>query len=245
MALRDSLNNQTLFADINRDTTTVDSVLVPAGGAEWTFAWDGLYTGDSLAAYRLGDTADTLQALSLQNAVIVDTLSERWVRVENNNEGIRYQDKGLDTEEVSDSVGTAKIVLLCKGSHTSGFAVCVWEATNSDLPGDNRIYPSITSSGTVRMVHEGDNNSQNFTTSNSISVDTETTIYVSWDVGRDSLAVKVGANAWEVSSENIEEFGVSNQLNATAIGEIGAGSSDDAKIYIRDLKIWQEWKKTE
>jgi len=216
----------------------------PPVGHDWTFAWDGLALDDSLAAYKNGSIDDTLQALELAGAaVIVDTLGSRWVRIKLNNQGIRYQDLGLDTSVINDSLGTVAMTILVRSYAPTAF-VSFWEATNSTAPFNNRIYLSITTTGTLRGVHEGNNNSESMTSTGTVPLDTPTRVLYTWDQANGNHSIKIGAASWGGENDpgmSLFERGVYD-LNASAIGEMAAGSTEDALIYVRDVKVYPDYR---
>ena len=221
-----------------------------AGAENWLFKWDGTAPNplDALDAYKKGDTDSIYKAYEISGATAdtVDTLGSMWFHGQNNNDHIRFEnaDDSLSTTKL-DSLGTVKFDIFILG-YTGGFAVSVVELTNSSVPSDNRIHVNIVSDGTVRAVHEGNAAAENITTTGTVSLETETTIRYTWDVDNENHSVKIGVSSWEdVNDPGMSQFDPSNDMNQMAIGEIGAGSTDDMNFYIKNVEFYPTWKNEE
>jgi hypothetical protein len=166
------------------------------------FAWFGDYTGDTdKGCYGSTATDGTLSGASVvaggtDPGTAAPTSAGNCLKVTANSQYLRYTITDKDILDSAEGLFQADVYLPAGGA-TGDDALM-----RSVVDANNKINIYILTGGKLYVLHQGQGSPVALASTDTITAETWTTVYVRWSVANNKISVKIGAGSWKDDSDD-------------------------------------------
>jgi hypothetical protein len=166
------------------------------------FAWFGDYTGDTdKGCYGSTATDGTLSGASVvaggtDPGTAAPTSAGNCLKVTANSQYLRYTITDKDIFDSAEGLFQADVYLPAGGA-TGDDALM-----RSAVDANNKINIYILTGGKLYVLHQGQGSPVGLASTDTITAETWTTVYVRWSVANNKISVKIGAGSWKDDSDD-------------------------------------------